>query len=140
MVCSILWARTTTDFLWPFRMVSASNVALSAQRVRAAAWANSHSSLLTQALPLRMRPALRLPALLLLPGQMPPHWPARLQPTLAIEHLLHGPAHNQGFDLDSRALSEDVGHQHVDANARVHRHLVPPVMPPREAGASAPVG
>jgi len=37
------------------RMASASNLALSAQRVRAAAWANSHSSLLTQALPLRMQ-------------------------------------------------------------------------------------
>ncbi len=124
MVRSILWARTTTDFLWPFRMVSASNLALSAQRVRAAAWANSHSSLLNQALPLQMRPALRLPLLLLLPGQMPPHWPARLQPTLAIENLLHGPAHHQGFDLGTRALSVDAGHQHVDANARVHRHLV----------------
>ena len=38
-VRSILWASATTDFLWPFRMVSASNLALSAQRVRAAAWA-----------------------------------------------------------------------------------------------------
>ena len=102
MVRSILWARTTTDFLWPFRMVSASNLALSAQRVRAAAWANSHSSLLTQALPLRMHPALRLPALLLLPGQMPPHWPARLQPTLAIENLVHVLAHNQRFDPGTR--------------------------------------
>ena len=38
-------ASATTDFLRPLRIASASNLARSAQRVRAAAWANSHSRL-----------------------------------------------------------------------------------------------
>ena len=58
-------------------MTKDSNLAFSAQRVRAAAWANSHSSRRTQALPRRMRPLLRLPALSLLPGQMPTHEASR---------------------------------------------------------------
>jgi hypothetical protein len=59
------------------RMASDSNLALNAQRVRAAGCANSHSSRRTQALPRRMRALLRLPAFSLWPGQMPSHEASR---------------------------------------------------------------
>lgn len=77
MVLNILCANATMEFLCPLRMASTSNLAYSAQRVLAAAWANSHSSRRTQALPRRMRPLLRLPVLSLLPGQLSTHEASR---------------------------------------------------------------
>ena len=54
--------------------------------------------------------------------------PARSQPPLVVQHLVHGLSLDQGFDHGTRALSVDVGHQHVDADARIHQHLVQPVL------------